>query len=169
MNGPDDSISDHLNTEQVKFCYWDKFAIQMCACLHDQNTDFFCYSDFFCTLSLFPDNSRRAKTFRRFSSSRIWKVKKNLLLNKKYKKLIVCCYQLNIQFILRVYFIWQVSNPTGQSQLPHKLFTHVHKGKTAGLLNARFLCVMPWVRVRSQQLISFKWGSEYRANLVFKW
>ena len=31
MNGPDHLISNHLNTEQVKVCYSDKFAIQILA------------------------------------------------------------------------------------------------------------------------------------------
>ena len=29
--GPDHSVSDHLNTKQVKVCYSDKLAIQMFA------------------------------------------------------------------------------------------------------------------------------------------
>ena len=31
LNGPDHSISDHLNNKQVKVCYSDKFTIQMFA------------------------------------------------------------------------------------------------------------------------------------------
>ena len=55
-----------------------------------------------------------------------------------------------------VYFIWQVSNPTYQSQLPHILSECVHKGKNGGLLHAHLLCMTSRVKVSSQY--SGSWG-----------
>ena len=58
------------------------------------------------------------------------------LICKKYG---VCCLSWIIQVIMWVYFIWQVSNPTGQSQLPHILYESVHKG-TKGRTWVCFMC-----------------------------
>ena len=57
------------------------------------------------------------------------------------------------KYILWVYLIWQVSNPTGQSQQPYILSQYVHKGKNAGLLYEHHLCVISWFKVSSQQII----------------